>query len=337
MYETPDRATNRETAKKAPGSAKIQRSPAMTHRLSIIIPTYNRPSILPRAVASALAACPEGSEIIVVDDQSDTAQDALQSVVDDPRLKIVTNKGDKGAAGARNFGVGIARGQVILFLDDDDEMIADYPARVLAASDQGGADFGFSAVLLVNHGADTADNVTLKSWKALQHGVIPANVHLQHKMPGLCYGVWVRKAVFQDVGGLCMEQTVDEDGDLFCRLHGLGHACWFDSAPGFRVHRAYETGSQIAPQLTRSTDPTLETNCRIRTYQKNHEYFPLRSADRWYLIRRVLRYAAYKGVDNVAIDFLQDIRPVDWRLQAWLFWKAKKVSARRNRKYRKRP
>lgn len=306
----------------------------MTHRLSIIIPTYNRPSILPRAVSSALAACPEASEIIVVDDQSDMAQDALQSVAEDPRLKIVTNSGDKGAAGARNFGVGIARGKVILFLDDDDEMIPDYPARVLAASDQGHAEFGFSAVMLVNHGMNAADSTTLKTWKALKQGVIPANMNLQHKMPGIGYGFWVRRTIFQDIGGLCVEQTVDEDGDLFCRLFGLGHACWFESVPGFRVHRDYVTGGQVAPQLTVSTDPTVETTCRIRTYQKNHGYFPLRSAERWYLIRRVLRYAAYRGVDDVALGFLQDIKPIDWRVQGWFFWQLKKVSARRHRKIR---
>lgn len=309
----------------------------ITHRLSIIIPTYNRPSILPRAVASALTACPEGSEIIVVDDQSDTAPDALHAVAEDPRLKIVTNKGDKGAAGARNFGVGIARGQVILFLDDDDEMIPDYPARVLAAADQSRADFGFSAVTLVNHGMDAADSTTLKSWKALQHGVIPQNVHLQHKMPGIGYGFWVRKEVFQDVGGLCVEQTVDEDGDLFGRLFGLGHACWFESEPGFRVHRHYEAGSQIAPRLSTSTHSAVEAKCRIKTYQKNHGYFPLRSADRWHLIRRVLRHAAYNGLDGPAIGFLHDIKPIDWRVKGWFFWKLKKVSARRHRNKRERP
>lgn len=304
----------------------------MTPRLSIIIPTYNRPSILTRAVASALVACQEGSEIIVVDDQSDTAEGALASVADDPRLSIVTNEGDKGAAGARNFGVSIARGEVVIFLDDDDEILSDYPARVLAAAEQGAADFGFSAVMLVNHRMNAEDNTTLKSWKALQHGVIPADVHLKHKMPGIGYGFWVRKAVFQDVGGLCVEQTVDEDGDLFCRLYGLGHACWFDAAPGFRIHRGYDTGEQVADRLSTGTDTTVEAECRIRTYQKNHAYFPRRSADRWFLIRRVLRHAAHKGVDTPATALLKQIRPLDWRVQGWLFWQSKKMSARRHRK-----
>ena len=93
--------------------------------ISIIIPTYNRASLLRRAVASALAACPDKAEVVVVDDQSDTAEGALADVADDPRLTVVTNAGDKGASGARNFGVQIARGAIVIFLDDDDEIIAD--------------------------------------------------------------------------------------------------------------------------------------------------------------------------------------------------------------------
>lgn len=34
--------------------------------VSIIIPTYNRPTLLQRAVRSALAACPPDGEVIVI-------------------------------------------------------------------------------------------------------------------------------------------------------------------------------------------------------------------------------------------------------------------------------
>ncbi|PXW69288.1 glycosyl transferase family 2 [Loktanella sp. PT4BL] len=308
----------------------------MRHRLSIIIPTYNRPSILPRAVASALVACPESAEIIVVDDRSNTAQTALISMSGDPRLRIVANDGDKGAAGARNFGVSIARGDIILFLDDDDELIPDYPERVLAAAAHSKADFGFSAALLVDHRLNTERSSTKEKSKALQQGVLTANVPLQDKMPGLSRGVWIRKATFQDVGGICPAQIVDEDGDLFCRLFGFGHTCWFEAAPGVRIHKAYETGGQLVTTLSTGTDSLVEAECRLRTYQRNHPYFPQRSADRWFLIRRILRHAAYKGVDNVAISLLADIKPIDWRLRGWIFWKLKKTAAIRQYKQENR-
>ena len=82
--------------------------------VSIIIPTYNRPALLQRAVASALAACPQDGEVIVVDDRSDTAIKALRDVTD-PRLRITTNTGDKGAAGARNHGIAQAKGDIVMF------------------------------------------------------------------------------------------------------------------------------------------------------------------------------------------------------------------------------
>lgn len=304
----------------------------MTPSLSIIIPTYNRPYILTRAVASALAACPQGSEIIVVDDQSDTAEGALASVADDPRLKIVTNEGNKGAAGARNFGVNIAQREVILFLDDDDELFPDYPERVLLATENSKADFGFSTAMLINHRLNREQRNTVKKRRTLQQGVLPSNVPLQDKMPGLSRGVWIRKATFQEVGGICPAQIVDEDGDLFCRLFGLGHACWFETKPGVRVHAAYETDGSVAPTLSIATDPMVEAECRLRTYRQNQHYFSPRSAERWFLIRRILRHAAFKGVDDVAVSLLREINPIDWRVQGWVLWKLKQISAIRQYK-----
>lgn len=307
----------------------------MKPRLSIVIPTYNRPSILPRAVGSVLVACPEGADVIVVDDRSDTAVAALASLSADPRLRIVTNEATKGAAGARNFGVSIARGDIILFLDDDDELTPDYPERVLAAAESSKADFGFSAAMSVDHRLNTEQSTESHKHKTLRQGVLPANVPLKHKMPGLSRGVWIRKATFLDVGGICTAQIVDEDGDLFCRLFGLGHVCWFETAPGVRIHKAYETGGEVASTLSIATDPMVEAECRIRTYRQNHRYFSPRSGARWFLIRRILRHAAYKGLDDAAIGFLAEIRPIDWRIKAWLFWKTKQLAAARRPKGRK--
>jgi glycosyltransferase involved in cell wall biosynthesis len=303
-------------------------------RLSIIIPTYNRPSILPRAVRSALDACPEGSEIIVVDDRSDTAEAALHALAADARLRIVTNEGEKGAAGARNFGVGLARGDVIIFLDDDDEILRDYPERVLAASERGDAEFGFASALVVEHGIAGEGPPTVETWKALDRGIIPPTIHLRHKMPGLGYGFWVRKRVFDDIGGICAELVVDEDGDFVCRLYGHGYACWFEQVPGMRLHRAYQTGDHVAPQLSRSTDPAVDARCRILTFRRNEQWFAPRSSARWFLIRRVLRYSARAQLDGVAREFLHEIRPLDWRIRGWLFWKLKQASAARHRRRR---
>ena len=87
--------------------------------LSIIIPTYNRPHLLPRAVNSALAQTLTDIEVIVVDDASNEPV----NLPPDPRLTILRLPKNSGTAAARNLGAKSARGRWITYLDDDDELL----------------------------------------------------------------------------------------------------------------------------------------------------------------------------------------------------------------------
>ena len=86
-------------------------------KVSLIIPTFSRPHLLPRCVDSAHKA---GSsvEVIVVDDaSSDETASVCQKLRD---IKYVRLDSNRGVAGARNEGVGASTGEYIGFLDDDD-------------------------------------------------------------------------------------------------------------------------------------------------------------------------------------------------------------------------
>ncbi|MFP4123014.1 MAG: glycosyltransferase family 2 protein [Coleofasciculus sp.] len=87
--------------------------------ISIIIPTYNRPHLLPRAVKSALEQTIDDLEVIVVDDGSS------EPVVlpEYPRLRIIRQSVNRGTAAARNAGAKAARGSYITYLDDDDQLL----------------------------------------------------------------------------------------------------------------------------------------------------------------------------------------------------------------------
>jgi glycosyltransferase involved in cell wall biosynthesis len=83
-------------------------------KLSVIIPTFQREKIFARTLQSVRAAI-EGldAEIIVVND----SEEAL-SLPASERLSVVPHPG-KGAAAARNAGAARARGELLLFLDND--------------------------------------------------------------------------------------------------------------------------------------------------------------------------------------------------------------------------
>ncbi|KJZ21114.1 glycosyltransferase family 2 protein [Loktanella sp. S4079] len=294
----------------------------MKQSLSIVIPTYNRPTLLRRAVESAQVACPPDGEIIVVDDRSDTAVLALTDFKEDVRLKVVTNTGAKGAAGARNFGAEMAKGSILLFFDDDDTLVADYPARVLAAATEG-ADWGFSALTATEN-----DRIRHIPRENLSHGLIPDCVPLKDKTAAFSAGFWVRAAVFKALGEIASDLVNDEDTDFCCRLHASKYSAWFEPEPGCHVYRGYDTGTTTAPQLTQSTDPEIMVRCYMQTFQRNNAAFAEQPADRWFLLRRALRVAAREGTDHFAYEMLRNLKPRHWQVKGWLFWQLKKLGTR---------
>ena len=86
-------------------------------QVSVIIPTHNRPGLLPRAVESARGASSE-IEIVVVDDASvDDTAEVCRGIVG---IKYVRLDRNQGTAGARNVGLMMSSAEFVSFLDDDD-------------------------------------------------------------------------------------------------------------------------------------------------------------------------------------------------------------------------
>lgn len=229
--------------------------------LSIVIPTHRRPRLLPRAVGSALAASGPGVEVLVVADRDESAAQTLARWADDPRLRLLHSDGPGGAAATRNCGVAAARGAVLLFLDDDDELIAGYPDRVLAVAGQGRAVWGFAGQL--RRMADDAppERVAGQGWAG---GLPDRAVPFRRKMAGLSCGAWVRRDLFLALGGLCVEQALDEDFDLCCRLLAAGHQPWFEPEPAVILDRVDTT-----VRLTNSADLETRSACSLRTFLRN--------------------------------------------------------------------
>ncbi len=97
--------------------------------VSIILCTYNRASLLTRAITSVLAQSHGHWELIVIDDGSvdDTELVVMPIVKSDPRIRYCY-QANHGLAFSRNVGIALARGTYTTFLDSDDE----YRARHVA-------------------------------------------------------------------------------------------------------------------------------------------------------------------------------------------------------------
>ena len=104
--------------------------------VSVIIPTFNRSQVLPRAINSVLRQTYQDYEIIVVDDFSADDTRAVVESLPDPRILYVRNDSRKGAGAARNIGIGVSAGRYVAFLDSDDEWLPDKLARQVSFLDK---------------------------------------------------------------------------------------------------------------------------------------------------------------------------------------------------------
>lgn len=91
--------------------------------VSVIIPTYNRGRTLARTLDSVLNQTWKSVEIIVVDSHStDSTAEVLAAY--NGKIRVIQQP-RQGPPAARNAGIKLAQGEIISFLDSDDEWLPD--------------------------------------------------------------------------------------------------------------------------------------------------------------------------------------------------------------------
>lgn len=91
-------------------------------KVSVIICTYNRAKLLPRAIDSVLSQDFKDFELLVIDDAStDETENLIASYIKkDPRVKYYKNDFNIGVVKSRNQAVSLAKAEYIAMLDSDD-------------------------------------------------------------------------------------------------------------------------------------------------------------------------------------------------------------------------
>lgn len=96
--------------------------------VSVIIPTFNRPVFLAQAVKSVLNQTVLATEIIILDNGSDSKYGEELSRIENfhDSIRLIRLQSNKGPGYARNTGISKSSGDWILFLDDDDVISPDF-------------------------------------------------------------------------------------------------------------------------------------------------------------------------------------------------------------------
>jgi len=92
--------------------------------VSIIIANFNGEKYLSTCLKSVLKSVLENYEILIVDDGSDDKSKDIISkfIAKDKRIKLIENGKNIGAAASRNRAIKKAKGEILVFLDNDTEI-----------------------------------------------------------------------------------------------------------------------------------------------------------------------------------------------------------------------
>ena len=181
-------------------------------RVSIVITTYNRTHLLPRAIESAQSA---GSdlEVIVVDDCS--TDDTPEVCATISGIRYVRLHANGGLANARNIGIAESSCEFVSFLDDDDLRLPgslDKQLRAIAADDSIALCYGQALIGDARRQLPTGEIYPQRCpvgdifWELLENNFIPVP------------SVVARKSYLLDHGGFNTGLSLIEDWDMWLRL-----------------------------------------------------------------------------------------------------------------------
>ena len=183
-------------------SIKLRRGEIVTVAalISVIIPVYNGAAFLAEAIASVRVQAYTPLEIIVIDDGStDQTAQVVQQLGRDIRYVYQENQ---GPAAARNYGLTLAQGELIAFLDADDLWTAHKLAQQVPC-------------LLANWETQVVwGNTQVRAYQADETLFPP----LPPKWMPLLGSMLCRKAVFTTAGAFDPELRFGEDVDWLMRL-----------------------------------------------------------------------------------------------------------------------
>lgn len=197
-------------------------------KYSIIMPVYNAQNSVGATAASVLRQSYGDFEFIMIDDGSSDESLALMLSIasEDDRVKIIS-QANKGVSAARNFGVEMAKGEYLAFIDADDLWHAEKLARHLSfhARDK---EIAASYARIAFIDGDAINNGAAKTRSSILRGCLSLSELLAENPVCTMSNLVVTKAAFDRIGPFREGMSFAEDQEWlaraahkFCAIKGI--------------------------------------------------------------------------------------------------------------------
>ncbi len=185
----------------------------MPPQVSVIIPTYNRASVIQRAIHSVFNQNFGDWELVIVDDGStDNTRELLAAYANCSKIRLFKTA-NRGVSAARNLGIRQASGNWMAFLDSDDQWLPTKLEKQMEESRK-------HPKIFIIHGDEIwiRRGVRVNSMKKHQK----KGGDIFHQALKLCCispsTVLIKKDLFDELGGFREDFPVCEDYDLWLRV-----------------------------------------------------------------------------------------------------------------------
>lgn len=192
-------------------------------KTSVIITTFNDAEYLKRSIPSVINQTSKPKEIIIIDDGSsdNQAKEIVDSFHNHTDISIILKKKKNGGpSSARNVGIKLAKGEFILFLDADDELLKnslEWREEILESLDQNYASIYCSKIKLIDNKRKIKEKIFETDGK-LNVRLIGRN----NGIPGQITHHLFRRDIVNEVNGYNESLKFNEDFEFLLRIAKKG-------------------------------------------------------------------------------------------------------------------
>jgi len=187
-----------------------------TPKVSVIIPTFNRPDRLRTALTSVLAQEYRDFQIIVVNDGATPVEAVIAAFNHDGRITLINHDRNRGLAASRNTGLRHATGTYVCYLDDDDRFLPDHLRTLVTQFETSDCKVAYTDAWRVHEQivGETISEISRDRPYADEFN--PHQLLIGNYIPVLC--VMHARTCLDEVGYFDESLFVHEDWDLWIRM-----------------------------------------------------------------------------------------------------------------------
>ncbi|MBH0201253.1 MAG: glycosyltransferase [Nitrospira sp.] len=246
-------------------------------KVSVIVPTYNRPERLKTALASLAAQTYQDFEVVVVNDAGCEVGAVIDACADRHRITIIRHDRNRGLAAARNSGLRAAKGTYIAYLDDDDRYLPNHLETLVAYLDRHECRVAYTDAWRVHERQVDGGYVETARDVPYSNEFSPVDLLISNYFPVLC--VMHARQCLDEVGGFDESLFAHEDWDLWIRMatrfpfkHLAVRTAEFTwrSDGSSMTSRTRDTYKRTTEIIYRKYAPYAEGNAAIREAQQRH-------------------------------------------------------------------